>query len=175
MPETWKPPITTGMPAAHNGRAISSARGILVGLHTDKPDKPEVSVAAEIGDDMVNIHALIGFIDGRDGNFNVVSKHVAPRGIDRDRIDRGERVRRHDIAIPANDVAVVVVMRWLDQQDPKTTLVRRRDALLSCSAGAGAKWDQEKFRACFKTLVSLYAFIMAVVNAALFAVVSALG
>jgi hypothetical protein len=40
---------------------------------------------------------------------------------------------------------------------------------------AGEKWDQEKFRACFKTLVSLYAFIMAVVNAALFAVVSALG
>ena len=122
---------------------------ILVGLHTDKSDKSEVSVAAEIGEDLVNIQALIGFIDGRDGNFNVVSKHVALRGIDRDCIDRGERVRRHHIAIPANDIAVVVVMRWLDQQDPKTRLGRRRHALLICSAGSRREVGPGKIKSVF--------------------------
>ena len=27
QPETWKPPMATGMPAARNGRAMSRARG----------------------------------------------------------------------------------------------------------------------------------------------------
>ena len=39
QPETWKPPITTGSPAARNSRARSTARGELVRLHADQADQ----------------------------------------------------------------------------------------------------------------------------------------
>src|ERR1700733_8843898 len=84
--------MATGMPAARNGRAMSSARGYWFDWTPTRPTNPKLG---------------------------------SRRGVDRKTIDGRERVRRHHRAEPADDISVVVVMRWLDEKDAEAPLRRR--------------------------------------------------
>ena len=49
QPDTWKPPMVTAIPAARNGRAMSRARWILIGLNADQRDHAEIIVSPKAG------------------------------------------------------------------------------------------------------------------------------
>ena len=77
QPDTWNPPMATGMPASRNGRAMSSARGILVGLHADQPDQAEIAVALRTRrDQRRDVDARIGLVDRFDIDVDVRAEHL---------------------------------------------------------------------------------------------------
>src|SRR5262249_17295204 len=68
------------------------------------------------------VDACVGLVDSGQIDVHVGAKHLPGGGILDETIDRGERVRRHGRAPPADDIAVVVLMRRLDKNDPKAPL-----------------------------------------------------
>ena len=122
MPETWKPPITTGMPAARSGRAMSSARGYWFDCTPTRPTRPKFpSRLKSAMSRSIRTRVLVSSI-GVHFDVDVRAEHLALGGLHRDPVDRRERIRRHEVAEPADDVAVVVVMRRLDQHDAEAAL-----------------------------------------------------
>jgi hypothetical protein len=110
---------------AERPRDVERAR-ILVGLHTDQPDHAESTSFAETAQQFRDIHAGIGFVDNVDVDIDVVAEHAALRAIERHAVERGQRIRRHKPAPPADDVAVIVIVRRFDEHDAETTPGPRR-------------------------------------------------
>ena len=81
QPLTWKPPMQTGMPAARNGRAISTARGKLVGLHTDQADQPVTAVPPDLPDDSLRPDASVGLVPDGDPDLDVVTQDLTLRAV----------------------------------------------------------------------------------------------
>ena len=90
---------------------------ILIGLHADQADETEIIVGPHLRDDAVDAHARIGLVDGDDVDIDIGTENSALRAVVDQAIDAGERIRRHRRAEPADDIAVVVVMRRLHQHD----------------------------------------------------------
>ena len=90
---------------------------ILVRLHADQADEAEIIVGAHLGDDAVDADARIGLVDRRDLDVDVGPENFALRAVVEQAVDAGQRIRRHRRAEPADDIAVVVIMRRLDQHD----------------------------------------------------------
>src|ERR1700726_3795772 len=88
---------------------------ILVRLHADQADKTEIAVGAHLGNDALDAYARIGLVDGDDVDIDIGPEHVALRAIVDQAVHRRQRIRRHWRAEPADDIAVVVVMRRLHQ------------------------------------------------------------
>ena len=116
QPLTWKPPMQTGMPAARSGRAMSTARGKLVGLHADQADQPAASAAADLLDDLVGPDAGVGLVPDGDPDLDVVAQHAALGAVERKAVQRRQRVGGNRRARPLDDIALVVVVRRLDQE-----------------------------------------------------------
>ena len=115
--ETWNPPITTGMPAARNWRARSSARGILVRLHADQPDKARAR-GADLPDRALDVDDRCCTRHRRRSSMSTSAPSTFCVGAFRQQsVDARETVRRDGGAPPLDDVAVRVVMRRLDQDD----------------------------------------------------------
>ncbi len=99
---------------------IERAR-ILVGLHADQPDH-----AAARGTDAFghggHIDDGVALVAGLDLDIDVGAEHAVVGALPHQPIDAGERVRRQGRAQPLDDIAVPVVMRRLDQLDPKRAL-----------------------------------------------------
>jgi hypothetical protein len=91
-------------------------------LHADETDQAEAAEPLEVGDDLLRLDPRIGLIERRHVDGHVGPQHLALGGVDREPIERSQRVRRHDRTEPLNHVAVVVVMRWLDQDQLKAAL-----------------------------------------------------
>src|SRR5580658_846710 len=96
---------------------------ILVRLHADQADETEIIVGAHLGDDALDAYAGVGFVDGDDVDIDIGPEHFALRAIVDQAINRRQRIRRHRRAEPADDIAVVVVMRRF-YQDHAETLAR---------------------------------------------------
>src|SRR5580700_740915 len=96
---------------------------ILVRLHADQADETEIIVGAHLGDDALDAYAGVGFVDGDDVDIDIGPEHFALRAIADQAINRRQRIRRHRRAEPADDIAVVVVMRRF-YQDHAETLAR---------------------------------------------------
>jgi hypothetical protein len=62
-----------------------------------------------------------GFVYDVDIYIDVGAEHASLRAIERHAVQRGERVRRHEPAPPADDVAVIVIVRGFDEHDAETT------------------------------------------------------
>ncbi len=92
---------------------------ILVRLHTDQADETEIIIGAHVGDDPADADARVGFVDRRDLDIDVGPENFALRAIVEQAEDAGQRIRRHRRAVPADNVAVVVIMRRLHQHDAK--------------------------------------------------------
>ena len=105
---------------AERPRDIERAR-ILVGLHADQPDHAEAIGLAEPAQELWDVDAGVGLVDDIDLDVDIRPEHLALGAIERHAVQRGERVGRDQPAPPANDIAVVMVMRRLDQHDMEAT------------------------------------------------------
>ncbi len=76
----WKPPITTGTPAALSGRAMSKARG-LVRLYADQRDEAEVAFGAIASDDAGYIYPRVCLIHRLDIDRDLWSENPTLRAI----------------------------------------------------------------------------------------------
>ena len=103
---------------------------ILVGLHADQADEAEIVVGAHVGDDAVDAHARVGFVDGDDVDIDVGAENLALSAVVEKGVDAGQRIRRHRRAVPADDIAVIVVMRRLYEHDAKLACCDRFGPLL---------------------------------------------
>ena len=115
QPETWKPPMQTGTPAARRGRATSMTRGNWFDCTPTKPTSPRPPASAiwwRCG------RAGRGYWSRRweDLDVHVGAEHPAMRGVLRDAVKAGERVGRQGRAKPLM-IALIVVMGGLDQND----------------------------------------------------------
>src|SRR5262249_48854161 len=94
----------------------------LVGLYTDQADQAKTVMALKLRHDVLAAYPRVRFIAGSDVNGNVRPEHLAPGRIVRQPVDYRQRVRRHERPPPLDHIAIVVVMRWLDEHELKTTL-----------------------------------------------------
>ena len=106
---------------AEGTRDIEGAR-ILVRLHPHQRQQPEIVVAAEAADQLRDVDAGIGLVDQVDVDLDVVAEHVPPGAIEGEAIDRGEGIGGDQRPPPADDVAVIVVMGRLDQDELKAAI-----------------------------------------------------
>ena len=113
-------------PAHHDGQSglaerpgnIERAR-ILVRLHPNQGYEPEIAVALELFQQPGNVDAGVGLVDCDDVDGDAGSKHLARRAVAGDAVDSGQRVRRDHRSPPANDIAVIVVVGGLDENELK--------------------------------------------------------
>ncbi len=89
----------------------------LVRLHADQAEHAEIAVLAETPDQLLDVDACIGLVDDVDVDLDVVAQGLALRRIERQAVNRGERVRRDQRPPPADDVAIVVVMRGFQEDE----------------------------------------------------------
>ena len=116
QPDTWKPPIATANAGrTERPRNIERAR-ILVRLHADQRHQAEIAVARGSARSSAGMFdAGVGLVDDVDLDLDVGTEHAPLRAIRGNAVDRGERIRRDHRPPPADHVAVVVVVRRLDQ------------------------------------------------------------
>src|SRR5271170_6470231 len=93
---------------------------ILVRLHADQADETEIIVGPHFGDDALDAYTRIGLVDGDDIDIDGGPEHFALRAIVDQAIDGSQRICRHRRAEPADDIAVVVIMRRLYQDHAET-------------------------------------------------------
>ena len=84
--------------------------GKLVRLDAHQADQAETAMAFQLGNDPLWPDPGIGLVDRRHVDGDVGPEYLAPGGVDRESVKRGQRVRWHDRAEPLDHVAVVVVM-----------------------------------------------------------------
>ena len=109
----------------HPGRpqrpgAIHHARE-LVRLHADEADHAEAAVVLYLAGDTVHPDTGVGLVDGEDLDVHVLAKDLIFHAFLRDAEQAGERIRRQRRLPPLDDVALVVVMRRLDQEKQKSS------------------------------------------------------
>ena len=76
--------------------------------------------ACDLASHAVGAHPRIGLIDGENFDIDVFAEHAALGGVIRYAVDAGQRIRRQRRPEPLDDVAVVVVMRRLDEKQHKS-------------------------------------------------------
>ena len=121
QPETWKPPMPTGMPASRNGsRDIERAR-ILVGS-ARRPARPCRNCRACGSGGSAWRHSTRVLVSSmRRCRSRRPGRARGARRSRREAIERRQRVGRNERPPPLDDVAVVVVVRRLDQHDLEAT------------------------------------------------------
>ena len=105
-------------------RNIQRARK-LVRLHADQADQP--AAVAHFGGDPLRPYARVGLVDGDD--VEILAERPAGAAILGQPMHHRERVRGYGRAQPLDDIAVVVVMRRLDEIEPKPSPHRTSCAL----------------------------------------------
>ena len=125
QPETWNPPMTTWTPGrAQRPGDIECAREF-VRLHADDPDKAEAAVVGDLRAVMSRrLDARVGLIDRDDVDGEIGAEHLPLGRTVGEAEDGGKRVRRHRRAEPLHDIAVVVVMRRLNEDQLELTAGR---------------------------------------------------
>ena len=108
---------------AERARNIERAR-ILVRLHADQSEQAKIAVLAETAEQLRDIHPRMGLVDDVDVDGDVRPEHLALRGIARQPVDRGEGIGGDQRAPPADHIAVVVIVRRLDQDELEATFHR---------------------------------------------------
>jgi hypothetical protein len=89
----------------------------LVGLNADQ--RHHAAAGANAPCDRGNVDDGVAFVASFNRDVDVGTEHAIARTILDQPVQAGEAVRRYHRAPPLNDVAVIVVMRRLDQNDPK--------------------------------------------------------
>ena len=87
----------------------------LVGLHADQADQRLAAGAADVGHDAVGPHPGIGLVERLDQDVDVGAQHLALPAVLAQPVERGQGVGRDVGPQPRDRIAVVVVVRRLDQ------------------------------------------------------------
>ena len=106
---------------AQGTRDVHDARK-LVRLHADETDEPPSARLGDLVGDAVGPDAGIGLVNGKDLDVHVGERPGFDGGV-RDAVKAGERVGRQGRPEPLDDVAVVVVVRRLDQKEQEPAAV----------------------------------------------------
>src|SRR6516162_276414 len=111
---------------AKPGRQIHRARE-LVRLHTDQANEPGIGTP-DPPDDPADRDHRVAFVIGPDLDRDLRPERTAVRQILRDAVEASERIRRDPRFPPLDQIAVVVVMRLLDQLDDEPAVPQRTRA-----------------------------------------------
>ena len=133
--------------------------GELVRLHADQHHHSGAGFA-DIARDLLRPHPAIGLVDGVDVDGDVGAKHALFRAFDGESVEAGERIRRNRRADPLDHVAVVVIVRRLDQDEaePADNMrgCKHQASLRRCGTGprcpeAGRHMHGSRWRPIFST------------------------
>jgi len=84
--------------------------GVLVRLNADEPNKTEIAVRSQAGEESWRVHSRIGLVNHRDVDGDVPPEHLPLGAIRRDAVNGSERIGWDHRAPPADHIAVVVVV-----------------------------------------------------------------
>ena len=87
----------------------------LVGLHSDESHQAAAAGAGDLPRNALRLDARIRLVDGGDVDDDVVTEYAPLLAVQSQTIQHCQRIGRNRGAEPLNDVSVVVVVRWLDQ------------------------------------------------------------
>ncbi len=125
---------------AQGAREIHGARE-LVGLYAHQAD--QAAARLDRADDPLGLDARVGLVPGGDADLHFVAQNPALDAVEREAVHRGERIGWDRRLRPLDDVAVVVVVRRLDQKQGKDLPGGGRcgtDAVSSARAVLWADW-----------------------------------
>ena len=105
-------------------RKIDGA-GKLVGLHADQADQCLAAGALDLRHQALRADARVGLVDRPDDDLDVGAQHLAALAVLAQAIERGQGVRRNVRPQPRDWIAVVVIMRRLDQDQLEPGFLRR--------------------------------------------------
>ena len=111
--------MQTGRPAARNGRARSTDPRKLVGLHADQADQRSAALLADQVDDAFGPNPAVGLVICVQANFDIRSQHLTAAGVFSERVETSKRIGGNCGADPLDRIAVVIIVRWLDQHEMK--------------------------------------------------------
>src|SRR5262249_5306829 len=94
--------------------------------HPASATKADPAVSAEPGEQWPDFHARMDFVDDRDVDGGVGSQYPPLRRIAPQAVENRQRVRGDERPHPLDDVAVVVVVRRLDQNELEAPLWLRQ-------------------------------------------------
>src|SRR5512144_2065529 len=89
----------------------------LVRLDADEADQAVTAVVAYLPDDLARIDPRVGFIIGAQSDLDILAQNLAGGRFRRKSVNRCQGVGRHDRTEPLDDVAVVVIVRRLDENE----------------------------------------------------------
>ena len=96
----------------------------LVALHADQADQRLAAAAPDVGDDAVGADPRVGLVERLDDDVDVRPEDAAPAAILAQAIEGSQGIGRDMRAQPCDRIAVVVVMRRLDQDKPEGRFLR---------------------------------------------------
>ena len=111
--------------AIENARRAEAARDVhgawkLIGLHSHQGDHATTAAASDPPRNTLRVDAGIGLVDGGDIDDDVIAQHAALVAVQSQAIQHRQSIGRNRRTQPLNDVSVVVVVRWLDQDQGET-------------------------------------------------------
>ena len=125
QPETWKPPTATVTPRLRNCAPDVERARKLIRLNADQrdhsADRPRMRF--EIAG---NVDDRVALVVDLDLDIDVGAENARLGAFGEQAVDAGEAVRGDRRAPPLDDIAVVVVMRRLDQNDRELALRHAR-------------------------------------------------
>ncbi|MGO8797769.1 MAG: hypothetical protein ACLQE9_19760 [Roseiarcus sp.] len=92
----------------------------LIRLHPDQADETPTAAFPDLARQPIRPDARIGFVKRMNFNLDGAAERMSRATILRKSMQHGERVGGNGGTRPLNDIAVIVVVRWLDQieQEP---------------------------------------------------------
>ena len=93
----------------------------LIRLHADETDHAKAAVVLDLAGDALGADAGVGLVDGEDLDVHVLAKNLIFHAFLRDAKQAGERIRGQRRLPPLDDIALVVVVRRLDQEQQKSS------------------------------------------------------
>ena len=121
QPETWKPPITTGTSSLRKARAKIEGAGKLVRLDPDQPDK-SLAVSLYPSRHRLDVDDLVALVIGLELDVDVGTESFLLGASGQKSVDAGEAVRGNGGEPPLDHVAVIIIVRRLDEDDPERPL-----------------------------------------------------
>ena len=97
----------------------------LIRLHPDQPDHSEAAGLLDPPADFFRPYARVGFVKRGDDNVDVGAEDPALRAVGGESVEGGQGVRRYQRSKKLNDIAVVIVVGRLDQNEFEPSRHRR--------------------------------------------------
>ena len=112
----------------------------LIGLHAHQAD--QAAARLDRADDSLGPDARVGLVPGGDADLDGIAQNPPLDAVERQAVHRGERVGRDRRLRPLNDVAVVVVVRRLDQEQGKDLPVGGKCGAFAIGSVRAVPWAE---------------------------------